>query len=299
MRLGFRCCTGHYMNRSAGMLVVTFLLALCSCATEPETVPPVSFPVAPAEVAVLAVSSRIEEVAVTAIDMDTVKVLASLVVANKGTVAVDLESHAWSATAGEDSLTGYMDAAGGSLEPGGEISTELVLKLDSPPGTDPLIKLRVEIASSCRSNEHGSIVAVASYETSFPRIMPPTLNIVSIRILKDELINTRLGVDMAVHNPNAFNLDFSTLEYRLYGEGKYWASGNLVHAFTVPALMTVEAGLYLSMNFADMDRSLLDRVIKLAKVNYRLSGVGLVDTGLDFLPRFELPFDLSGAVNVR
>ena len=52
------------------------------------------------------------------------------------------------------------------------------------------------------------------------------------------------------------------------------------------------------MNFTDMDRRLLDRVIHLATVSYRLGGIARIDTGLDFLPSFELPFDLSGSTAV-
>jgi len=128
--------------------------------------------------------------------------------------------------------------------------------------------------------------------------MPPVLEIRSIRILKDELINTKLGVDLSVHNPNVFPLSFASLEYRLYGEGQYWAGDTLAKKFEVPAGQSAEAGLYMTMNFTDMDRRLLDRVIRLAAISYRLGGMALIDTGLDFLPRFELPFDLSGRTEV-
>jgi hypothetical protein len=52
------------------------------------------------------------------------------------------------------------------------------------------------------------------------------------------------------------------------------------------------------MNFTDMDRRLLDRVIRLAAVSYRLTGKARIDTGLGFLPRFELPFELGGTTAV-
>jgi len=69
-------------------------------------------------------------------------------------------------------------------------------------------------------------------------------------------------------------------------------------AFVVPAGESASASLYLTMNFTDMSRSLLDQVIKLATVRYRLVGAGRIDTGLEFLPRFVQPFDMAGETGV-
>ncbi len=112
------------------------------------------------------------------------------------------------------------------------------------------------------------------------------------------MINTRLRVDLAIHNPNAFAMSFATLEYRLYGEGRYWAEGSQPQPFDVPAEGTATASLFLTMNFTDMGRSLLDQVIRLATVNYRFAGAARIDTGLDFLPQFVLPFDMAGRAEV-
>jgi len=292
------------MNRLVGVGLAAALLTLFSCGTEPEAIAPIVLPEPPAVTQhavqpVIAVSSAIEGLAVTALDIDTVNVAATVTVVNQGNVDVVLEELAWSATADEGKLTGVIDAGARCISPGGTASVRLDFAFDVAPGTNPWITMELESTSACQSAGGASAPTVAHDTVTFPRIMPPSLEITAIRILKDELINTRLGVDLAVHNPNAFDLEFATLGYRLYGEGRYWASGKLASAFRVPAGGTAQAALSLTMNFTDMDRSLLDRVIKLARVNYRLSGAGFVDTGLDFLPRFELPFDLSGSVNVR
>ncbi len=155
------------------------------------------------------------------------------------------------------------------------------------------------MASVSFMSAHNVIGTVeATYDGDFPRIMPPVLRIAAIRILKDELINTRLRVDLEIRNPNIFQLSFSTLDYKLFGEGRYWAGDSLAKMFAVPALETATASLYLTMNFTDMSRSLLDQVIKLAAVNYRLVGAGRIDTGLAFLPQFTLPFDMAGKTQV-
>ncbi len=187
---------------------------------------------------------------------------------------------------------------GGREEGNGSSSYPFTLELALPAGREPLLPLELSATLAYVDRDGSARSASASASLEVPRVMAPTLTVSRILILKDELINTKLRVDLAVDNPNAFPLTFSALDYRLYGEGRYWASDSLARAFTVPEMGSATASLYLTMNFSDMSRSLLDQVIRLAAVSYRLEGRGRVATGLAFLPEFSLPFDLSGRVGV-
>jgi LEA14-like dessication related protein len=269
--------------------VCACLLAL-SCATQPVPVE------APVPLTLLTLS--VEDAALHGLDIDSIRLAVNVVASNDGETGIPVGMLDVSVVSGGVVLQGSSLAAGTTLEAGGHAVFALEFKFDAPSGDSPWIDLRIEAAAVFRGPDGGSRTARAVYDTRFPRILPPVLEIRAIRILKDELINTRLGVDLAVHNPNVFPLSFASLGYKLYGEGRYWAGDTLSKSFEVPAGQTAEASLYMTMNFTDMDRRLLDRVIRLAAVGYRLGGTACIDTGLDFLPRFELPFELAGTTGV-
>ena len=128
----------------------------------------------------------------------------------------------------------------------------------------------------------------------FPYIREPVFSITAIAILKAELINTRFRVTMKIDNPNHFPVELSAFTYELFGNGRLWADGTERNILSIPARSSVEANLFLLMNFINMRRDLLDQIIRLEDVNYGFNGDVLVGTGVDYLPRFKSVFDLSG-----
>jgi LEA14-like dessication related protein len=128
----------------------------------------------------------------------------------------------------------------------------------------------------------------------FPGLREPRFNITSIAILKAELINTRFRVGMRIDNPNPFPLELSGFIYELYGNGRLWADGTERKGFVVDGNSSVQSDLFLIMNFINMERSLLNQIINLVDVNYRFTGKTQVSTGIDYLPKFNTGFDLSG-----
>ena len=128
----------------------------------------------------------------------------------------------------------------------------------------------------------------------FPGVQPPRFEITAIAILKAELINTRFRVSLKIDNPNPFPLELSSFAFKLYGNGRLWADGADRNILRVNSRSSLTGDLYLIMNFIDMDRNLLDQIIRLEDVNYRFTGDVEVSTGIDYLPKFNDGFDLSG-----
>ncbi|MDR2618035.1 MAG: LEA type 2 family protein [Treponema sp.] len=128
----------------------------------------------------------------------------------------------------------------------------------------------------------------------FPRIQEPVFTITAIAVLKAELINTRFRVTMKVDNPNPFAMELSAFSYDLYGDGRLWADGTEKNVLRIPAAGSASTQLFLIMNFTNMKRPMLDRIVALEDVNYRFAGEVQVVTGVDYLPKFRSVFDLSG-----
>jgi hypothetical protein len=52
------------------------------------------------------------------------------------------------------------------------------------------------------------------------------------------------------------------------------------------------------MNFINMKRNLLDDIIAMRQVAYRFSGEAEVETGIEWLPSFQMAFERSGRSEV-
>jgi LEA14-like dessication related protein len=134
----------------------------------------------------------------------------------------------------------------------------------------------------------------AQVVTVFPRIREPVFSITSIAILQDDLINTRFRVSLHIDNPNLFPVTLSAFKYELYGDGLYWAGGQEKNLLRIPVMGSAETKLFLTMNFINMKRRLLDDIIAMRNVNYRFTGDVEVGIDIPWLPNFKMKFDHSG-----
>lgn len=130
-------------------------------------------------------------------------------------------------------------------------------------------------------------------------VLQPLFEILSIAIIKAELINTQFEAVLKIENPNDFAVDLSTLTYELYGNGLFWASGTGFDVMHISAGESEEAKFLFSMNFINMNRRLLDDIIALRQVNYRFSGAVEVAAVLPLVPSFNMSFERSGLSVVK
>jgi LEA14-like dessication related protein len=129
----------------------------------------------------------------------------------------------------------------------------------------------------------------------FPGVRAPEFTVTAIAVLKAELINTRFKVTININNPNSFPVTLSSFNYELYGNGLLWADGTERNVLQIPEISSAETSLFLVMNFTNMRRDLLDRILRLQSVNYRFTGNARVATSVDYLPVFNTVFDLVGS----
>ena len=162
------------------------------------------------------------------------------------------------------------------LAPADDYRVILYLNLNFTFDSSPPVKFRV------------------SGPAQFPGVQPPVFTITSIAILKAELVITRFRVGLRIENPNPYAVELSAFGYELYGNGRPWADGMEKNIIKVPAKSFIEGNLFLTMNFINMKRDLLDQVANLIDVNYRFAGEAQVSTGAGYLPKFKTSFDLSG-----
>jgi LEA14-like dessication related protein len=273
-----------------------FLLTL-ACASPPRS--------APEKMPAALAFDRIE-----AVRPDRVTLYFHLTAENQRQLPLDIEIRGWRFRLnGEElnaaaALTLEGAAASGArlaAGPDAKIDACLVLELDLgalPEGrrfvNEHEFQAGLSLDAAWNYGSGAPLTGELSAEAVFPRIREPEFTITSIAMMQAELINTRFRVSLRIDNPNLFPVELSSLGYELYGEGRFWADGQEQDVLHIPAGDSAETALFLTMNFINMKRHLLDEIIAMRLVRYRFTGEAEVETAIPWLPRFHMGFDHSG-----
>lgn len=153
---------------------------------------------------------------------------------------------------------------------------------------------QIEIEAAAEPVQSQILPAVPEGETAPIQIIEPELTIIAIKILQADLINTSMELRLHIDNPNTFPLILSSFRYELYGDGRFWASGVEKKLSVVPAQGSSVTSLEFEMNFTNMRRRILDDIIAMRQVRYRISGDVEMGTDTAEVPGFLMRFDLSG-----
>jgi LEA14-like dessication related protein len=150
------------------------------------------------------------------------------------------------------------------------------------------------LLAACKSKPPFETVFIEPEPEPEIQVLDPEFEIVSIAIIKADLVNTQFEAILKINNPNVFALDLKSLSYELYGNDLFWASGKGVDLLHIPAGEARETGFYFIMNFINMNRKLLDDVIRMHQVNYRFLGDVSVEPDIPNRPSFNMSFERSG-----
>jgi LEA14-like dessication related protein len=181
-------------------------------------------------------------------------------------------------------------------QPSTSTTIPLQLNLDLstfPPNFDEYT-FQLTLTAVYRAENSEPLSDTLSCDISFPRIRVPELLVTSIEVSQSDLINTRLKVSIRIDNPNLFPVQLSSLTYQLYGDERFWAEGKATLSLNIPAKSSASTDVALIMNFINMPRATLDKVIAMKQLNYRFTGETTVAVPVTYLPSFRLLFDLSG-----
>jgi LEA14-like dessication related protein len=130
-------------------------------------------------------------------------------------------------------------------------------------------------------------------------VIEPDFKIVSIAVIQADLINTEFEAVLMIDNPNEFPVELSSISYELHGNGMFWADGNETGILQIPAKSFSETKFYFTMNFINMNRKILDDVIKMRDVQYRFKGDVEIKAAISSIPAFSMVFDCSGLSEVK
>jgi len=156
------------------------------------------------------------------------------------------------------------------------------------------------LLTDCKSSPHQSEEArpspapPAATEAGPVEVKELECTITSITILQADLINTRMELCLKIDNPNVFPITLASFRYELYGDNRFWTSGVEKDLAVVPAQSSLETSFEFEMNFIGMKRRLLDDIIAMKEVRYRIVGDMELGTALSGVPVSRAKFDYSG-----
>lgn len=244
---------------------------------------------------------------VVALDRYRLKIPLTLTVVNPGRSALAVEDVRFALSVEAMNAGSRTVRVDTFVEPGSSTSLSFELPLDertlgqafTGKTGPPIAAYRVVAHVEARTEAGRSLDVQASAGGDFPIVRDPLFRITSIQIERDQLVTSKLVLALEVDNPNAFPLRMGSFGYEFYGEGKLWTEGRSAEPVVVPAGESARYTLNETVNFADMDRQLLDIVAKLQVVRYRIKGEATILTDLGFLRLFDAAFDEAGSCPVE
>jgi LEA14-like dessication related protein len=156
-----------------------------------------------------------------------------------------------------------------------------------------ILLLTVFLLIGCKSKPE--IIEIA--ETI--EIKEPEFEVISIIILQADIVVTEFETVLKITNPNEFAVELTSLTYELFGNGTSWATGSGSDILHIPAHSSGETRFIFNMNFINMNRRLLDDVIAMRPINYRLRGEAEVQPVIPHIQSFKMSYDRSGVSEVR
>jgi LEA14-like dessication related protein len=129
-----------------------------------------------------------------------------------------------------------------------------------------------------------------------PKFERPTLTVISIELLKSNVLQQNLLVKLNIQNPNDRALPVTSVHAELNVVGERVASGVSTRAFVVPAQGATDFDMTITANMALALLKLSQRTDKHSgSIDYEMTGAASID--LPFLR--DLPFHQNGSFSLR
>jgi LEA14-like dessication related protein len=146
-----------------------------------------------------------------------------------------------------------------------------------------------------RSLAAGLLCLLGACSSLVPKLEAPELTIVSVDVVKADLLEQQLRVRMHVQNPNDRSLSVRGVTYELEVAGQPFAHGESEKNFEIPALGSTEFDVGVTANAASALLRLAAGGKQLDNVEYRMVGKVSLASGLIR----SIPFDKKGVFKLR
>ncbi len=288
--------TNSLLIRS-GALLVTTLLGLTACA--PDNI----------REAVENQKPRVSvtQARLTGLNFDQVDMLFTIQVDNPNPVGIKLAALDYDLQLADHSFASGTQKKGMKLQAAGRSDIELPLSLgfkEIYQGLGNLaehdeIPYQLTTGLSIDVPLLGKLRYPVTTKGKLPLPKLPKISLQSLSLDQLSLSGATLALNLAVENPNGFNIALDKLAYDFKVNGKSWLNGNRSSLGTITQQQKNQITLPINLNFLEMGSSLYTLLGSHQELDYSLSGKLNASSDLPLLRNFDMPISSSGKVKLQ
>ncbi len=280
------------LTRYLSLLVFLPVLAGCAeLAKHAETIKP---------------TAELTAVRLAGIDFEKADLVFDLAVDNRNPVAIDLAGLHYDLQIENHSLMSGVTAQGLQIKAAStsDVALPVTLKFDDLrklPGElwqQDRVSYRLDTRFVVDLPVIGNYAIPVSRTGELPVPKLPKVSVKGIEIKKLGLDAAELVARLEIDNPNAFDLAFSNLDYRLSVNQQQWGQGSVRQGGKIPQKGSGTIEIPVKLDLMSMGHTAYKMLSSGQPMEYRLKGGITLDTGIELLRNYRLPLDVSGKASL-
>ena len=145
----------------------------------------------------------------------------------------------------------------------------------------------------------GNYAIPVSKQGELPVLKTPGIKIKDVKIKNLSFTNAELVAQVEVSNPNDFDLGLSNLNYQLNVNQQNWGQGKINKSSNIPKKGKGIVEIPVKLNLLDAGKSAYNALVNKEPVKYQFTGNTELDTDIELLRNYNMPFDIKGTTSIR
>ncbi len=145
----------------------------------------------------------------------------------------------------------------------------------------------------------GNYAIPVSKQGELPVPKTPDIKIKDVKVKNLSFTNAELVAQVEVSNPNDFDLGVSNLNYQLNVNQQNWGQGKINKSSNIPKRGKGIVEIPVKLNLLNAGKSAYNALVNKEPVKYQFTGKTELDTGIELLRDYNMPFDIKGTTSIR
>ena len=145
----------------------------------------------------------------------------------------------------------------------------------------------------------GNYAIPVSKQGELPVPKVPAIKIKGMKIKNRSFTSVELVAQVEVNNPNDFNIALKSFNYQLNINQQKWGHGEITKSSNIPRKGKGIIEIPLKLDLFSIGNAASALLKSKSPLEYQLTGNATLDTGLELLKGYDLPFDIKGTTSLR
>jgi len=144
----------------------------------------------------------------------------------------------------------------------------------------------------------GPVRIPVSTSGDVPTIKLPAITLQSLKLKRLTLTGAELDLAININNPNSWGIILNSMDYGLTINKANWADGKVLDKVSILGKKENLLHIPIVLNFLQIGTSLYQEISSGGNLNYQFKGNARLSSSLEMLGDINMPFDLSGNVDL-